>query len=95
VKRIRSTPGTSPRARTGREQGSSLGYVAAVGVDVLTEHRQFDHAARGEHGRLVDHVLHWSTDLLAAHRGNDAVGARMSQPVWMVIQAAKGLSRTA
>ena len=51
--------------------------IAAVGVDVLAEQRDLDHAVAGELLDLVHDVAHPAADLAAAHRRHDAERARV------------------
>ena len=60
-----------------REQRTSLGDVATIGVDVLTEQGDLHHPTTGEHPCFLDDVEQWARDLLATHRGNDAIGTRV------------------
>ena len=61
--------------------------IAAVGVDVLAEQRDLDHAVARELLDLVHDVAHPAADLAARTDGTMQNAQELSQPIWIVIHA--------
>ena len=64
------------------------GEVAPVGVHVLAEQRDLGDALAGQHPHLVDQPVEGLADLGAAHGGTMQKAQELSQPIWIVTQAA-------
>src|SRR5512133_3697917 len=51
-----------------------IGYIQAVGIDILAQQHNLFHAIVCQSPNLVEHLGRTSTDLPAAHERDDAVG---------------------
>jgi len=69
--------------------------VAPVGVDVLAQQGDLGNAVGGELGDLPDDVAEPAALLLAPDGGTMQKAQVLSQPIWMVTQAAWSTSRRA
>ena len=97
VKRTRPMPSTAPTARSrSAKSGRRLREVPAVGVHVLAEQRDLDHA-RGRASAPTSATMSSRGRLTSGPRteGTMQKAQELSQPVWMVTHAAYGSSRTA
>ena len=70
------------------EQRAAAGQVAPVGVDVLAEQRDLGDAPAGQARDLGHDVVEGSAHLGPAHRGTMQKAHELSQPIWIVTQAA-------